>query len=235
MTPGTLVLLHTPHAGAESWGDLPEMLRSYGLDVVAPDIPDLDGARYVARASLIIAATAPDVPLVLVGHGSAGPLLPAIASAQRAAHRPVGGYVFVDASLPRTARAAQSHAHAPEGGHSPSEPHAHTNADGSGHDEASHGASHTHAHPNGRAAVHNGTPLGQAKAAPPAPPVPADWPDAPCGYLRTHADLSATPPQDGADTHDQAVREASLRGWTVVQHEPPTAVAQTLSELIATL
>ncbi|MEV5570671.1 hypothetical protein AB0L06_11510 [Spirillospora sp. NPDC052269] len=227
MTPGTLVLLHTPHAGADAWGDLPEMLRSYGLDVVAPDIPDLDGVRYVARASLIIAATAPNVPLVLVGHGSAGPLLPAIATAQRAAHRPVGGYVFVDASLPRTARAFQNHSHAMETGQSPAPAHVHANAHGPGD-------AHPHVHVNGRVPHQNGTPSGQAKAGPPAP-VPADWPDAPCGYLRTHADRTATPPRDDADAHDRAVREASLRGWTVVQHEPPAAVAQTLSELIATL
>ncbi|MFC4912452.1 hypothetical protein [Actinomadura gamaensis] len=190
MTPGTLVLLHTPRANAGTWGDLPEMLRSYGFDVVTPDVPELDGAGYVARASLIIAATAPDIPLVLVGHGSAGPLLPALAAAQRAAHRPVGAYVFVDASLPRPLRATQKHDHAPEG-------------------------------------------RGEAGGA--AVPVPADWPDAPCGYLRTHADRTATPPGDGADDRAHAVREAALRGWTVVQHEPPAAVAQTLSELIATL
>nr|WP_245627659.1 hypothetical protein [Actinomadura oligospora] len=210
------------------------MLRSYGLDVVTPDIPDLDGVRYVARASLIIAATAPDVPLVLVGHGSAGPLLPAIATAQRAAHRPVGGYVFVDASLPRAARAFQDHSHATE----PALPSAQAGAPVNAHGP---GEAHPHVHMNGHAPHRNSAPPGQAEpparvpvAGPPAP-VPADWPDAPCGYLRTHADRTATPPQDGADSRDQAVREASLRGWTVVQHEPPAAVAQTLSELIATL
>ncbi|MCP2337778.1 hypothetical protein [Actinomadura rupiterrae] len=203
MTPGTLVLLHTPRANAASWGDLPEMLRSYGFDVITPDVPDLDGMGYVARASLVIAATAPEVPLVLVGHGSAGPLLPAIAAAQRAAHRSVGAYVFVDASLPRQVRAPQPHEHEHVRVPQPDD------------------AFQPHEH----------------EAEPPAAaaPVPADWPDAPCGYLRTHADRTGTPPRDGADEHGQAVREATLRGWTVVQHEPPAAVAQTLSELIATL
>ncbi|MFP3967194.1 hypothetical protein SMC26_33190 [Actinomadura fulvescens] len=155
------------------------MLRSYGLDVVTPDVAD-GGTRYVARASLIIAATAPSSPLVLVAYGAAGPLLPALALAQRAAHRKVGGYVFVDAELPRPQRL-----------------HDHTDAD------------------------------------PPAP-IPADWPDAPCGYLHTHLTR-----QDGSiaqpDERDQFLREARLRGWPVVEHRPPTAVAQSLSELIATL
>ncbi|MFB4304647.1 hypothetical protein [Actinomadura sp. GTD37] len=174
MTPGTVVLLHAPHATAASWGDLPEMLRSYGLDVVAPDVPDETGPRYIARVSLIITATDPAVPLVLVAHGAAGPLLPGIALAQRAAHRPVGGFVFVDADLPRRGQ-------------------------------------HDHGAPENDL------------------PVAPDWPEAPCGYLRTHADHSAS------SGHEQALREARLRGWTATEHEPPTTVAQSLSELIALL
>ncbi|MFD0683658.1 hypothetical protein [Actinomadura fibrosa] len=189
MTPGTLVLLHAPGTTAASWGDLPEMLRSYGLDVIAPDVADGAGARYVARVSLIISATAPAVPLVLVAHGAAGPLLPAVALAQRAAHRPVGGYVFVDAELPRPLRV---------------------------HDHSAHGHG---AHDRG---AHDGAPRD-------AVPVPPDWPEAPCGYLRTHADRASAPERD------ETVREARLRGWQVREHEPPAAVAQALSELVATL
>ncbi|MFF5263575.1 hypothetical protein ACFY4C_32005 [Actinomadura viridis] len=110
MTPGTLVLLHAPYACSGAWGDVPEALRADGLDVVAPDVPDSSGPRYVARASLVISATAATAPLVLVARGGAGPLLPAVALAQRAAHRAVGGYVFVDAELPRPQH-AQGHDH----------------------------------------------------------------------------------------------------------------------------
>jgi hypothetical protein len=170
VTPGTVVLLHAPEAKASSWGDMPEMLRSYGLDVVAPDVPDATGPRYIARVSLIITATDPAVPLVLVAHGAAGPLLPGIALAQRAAHRPIAGFVFVDADLPRR-------------------------------------GAHDHESPQ--------------DALPTAP----DWPEAPCGYLRTHSDRA----------HEEAGREARLRGWQVIEHEPPASVAQSLSELIAGL
>ncbi|NVI88949.1 hypothetical protein [Actinomadura sp. BRA 177] len=170
MTPGTVVLLHAPGATAASWGDLPEMLRSYGLDVVAPDVPDATGPRYIARVSLTITATDPVVPLVLVAHGAAGPLLPGLSLAQRAAHRPIAAFVFVDADLPRRGQ-------------------------------------HDHAAPE--------------DTLPTAP----DWPEAPCGYLRTHSD----------GTHAEARREAHLRGWQVIDHEPPSTVAQSLSELIAEL
>lgn len=199
MTPGSLILLHTPGASAASWGDLPETLRSYGLDVIAPDIREAESARYVARASLVIAATAPTPPLVLVGHEAAGPLLPAVAAAQRAAHRAVGGYVFLDAELPVPRRApGQDH-----GGHSHN-----------GHD---HGPADTVSE-NGQ--VKAGT-SGQV-------PVPADWPEAPCGYLGTSEAVSGA-------------RQARLRGWQVrtldqaARKAARKSVAQALSELVATL
>ncbi|QXJ22824.1 hypothetical protein AGRA3207_003887 [Actinomadura graeca] len=179
MTPGSLVLLHAPGATSASWGDVPEMLRSSGLDVFAPDVPEDAGVRYVARASLVIGAAGPAAPLVLAAYGAAGPLLPAIALAQRAAHRPVGGYVFVDADLPRALRA------------------------------------HDHDHDG----------LGEESRV----PIPPDWPEAPCGYLRTLAGCSA---QSG---HDGTVREARLRGWPVIEQEPPVTVAQALGGLVATL
>jgi hypothetical protein len=102
MTPGTLVLLHSPLTTASAWGSLPAELGEY--DVVVPDVTDDDrppyGGRYVARAALQISAAGVTPPLVLVAHGDAGPLLPPIGAAQRAAHRLVGGYVFLDARLP---------------------------------------------------------------------------------------------------------------------------------------
>ena len=177
MTPGTLVLLHAPGAGADSWGDVPGELRADGWSVVVPDVQET-GHRYIARASLLIAAADPAAPLVLAARGAAGPLLPGVALAQRAAHRPVGGYVFVDADLPRPL---------------------HLHGEGSAHEEL---------------------------------PMPPDWPEAPCGYLRTHGDQPGRP---GASGHDEAVREARLRGWPVAEHEPPASVARSLAGLIAAL
>ncbi|MBA9002429.1 MULTISPECIES: hypothetical protein [Thermomonospora] len=174
MTPGSLILLHPPHATAAAWGDVPELLRSYGRDVITPDIREEGGMRYVARASLVIAAAGPTVPLVLVGQGTAGPLLPAIAAAQRAAHRPVGAYVFLDADLPVHRTPATGHGH----GHAPND----------------------------------------------TAPVPADWPEAPCGYLST---TDETP----------RLRQARLRGWQIktLYTQSETHLAATLNALITTL
>jgi len=72
-------------------------------DPLVVDPPEGGGppyaARYVAAASLRIAAAAPEAPL-LVAVGEAGPLAAAIGAAQRAAHRPPAGYVLVDALMP---------------------------------------------------------------------------------------------------------------------------------------
>ncbi|WP_344902083.1 hypothetical protein [Actinomadura meridiana] len=170
MTPGTLVLLHEPNATAAAWGDLPEALRSYGVHVITPDVPDATGPRYIARASLTITATDPEPPLTLAAHGTAGPLLPGIALAQRAAHRPIAGYVFIDADLPRPQDQTENDL-----------------------------------------------------------PMPPDWPEAPCAYLRTHRDRSAP------TNHDQALREARLRTWPTTDQEPPTTIPQALRNLLTAL
>ncbi|MDE3723926.1 hypothetical protein PWG71_21250 [Nocardiopsis sp. N85] len=76
-------------------------------------------ARYVAGASLEInRLVAPDAPTALVVEGDAGPLAAALGAAQRAAHRPVFGYVLVDALLPQpglATRADLDRAQNPEG------------------------------------------------------------------------------------------------------------------------
>ena len=70
-------------------------------EVIGDDTPP-HAARYVALASLEInRLVATDAPVVLVAQGDTGPLLGAVGAAQRAAHRPVLGYVLVDAPLPR--------------------------------------------------------------------------------------------------------------------------------------
>jgi hypothetical protein len=85
---------------AGEWAGLAGRLGEYGLNVLVPQAPDAAGMRYVAGISLAISAADPSPPLLLVARGAAGPLLPAVALAQRAAHRAVGGYLFLDAGLP---------------------------------------------------------------------------------------------------------------------------------------
>ena len=66
-------------------------------------------ARYVAAASLEIRRLIPpDAPIALVVEGEAGPLAGALGAAQRAAHRPVRGYVLVDALLPQPGTATRA-------------------------------------------------------------------------------------------------------------------------------
>ena len=54
--------------------------------------------RHVHAVAKSIERDTVDLPIVLVGHSGAGPLLPSIAEAIK---RPVAGLVFVDAGIPR--------------------------------------------------------------------------------------------------------------------------------------
>jgi hypothetical protein len=111
MTPGSLVLLGFPPSGPHD--ALYDALRKAGHHLVVPGaapepMPEPGGTpaaalRYVAGAALEIGGSAPRPPLVLVAYGMAGPLLPPLGAAQRAAHRMVGGGVLVDADLPTPA------------------------------------------------------------------------------------------------------------------------------------
>lgn len=227
MRPGTVVLLHSPLTTAAAWGGLPAALRATGRPVVVPDVRDDDrppyAQRYVARAALEIAA-APEVreatgtPVTLVAHSGAGPLLPAIGSAQRAAHRPVAGYVFADAGLP------------PAGALTRMALFSRDVADHLDRLFAAGGAFPDWPPPAGL----EGTlrPRGRDFFTEPLP-LPQDWPDAPCGYLQWSA------------AYADAVRQARSRGWPVVTataaddhfaaHTDPEGTAATLTDLLSAM
>lgn len=207
MTPGTLVLLHSPLTTASAWDSLAGALGAH--HVVVPEVTDDDRApyagRYVARAALEITAAGVRPPVVLVGHGGAGPLLPALGGAQRAAHRLVGGYVFLDADLPGPPRASRRDLiRSEDAGITP--------------DWEQPPASVT-LRPRGDEFFTEELPMAQ------------DWPDAPCGYLRTSV------------TYAGQAGQAEMRGWTVFEHlvghfaavEDPDGTAVALAALIAAL
>jgi hypothetical protein len=202
----TLVLLHSPLVSAATWGRLPVRLRDRGYDVVVVTVDDDDqppyAASYIARAAQQIEAAGPRSPIGLVGHSGAGPLLPQIGFSQNAAHRPVGAYIFVDATLPRAGATRLDLLHAEDealahhvraelerGGAVPSWTEADLVATGLS--------------PVDRATVLNAVqPRGLAFFEE-ALPHPGDWPDAPCGYLRT------------SSSYESAARIAGLRGFAV--------------------
>ena len=188
MDVGTLVLLHSPLVGVESWGRLPEALGRGGVAATA-----------VAVGGILAAAEGPGPP-VLVGHSGAGPLLAAVGARLRAAGRPCGGYLFCDAGLPEDGasrldllavedrdmaeafRAELEHGgRFPEWGDAELAP--------------------LVPDPAARAALIGSLrPRGLAFFTEPLPTVPG-WPDAPCGFLR----LSAA--------YDGWAAAAASRGW----------------------
>lgn len=218
MTPGTFVLLHSPLTTASAWGTLPEILRAPGgRDVVVPEISDDDrppyAARYIAGAALTITAAGARPPLVLVAHSAAGPLLPPIGEAQRAAHRLVGGYVFVDARLPGVAGASRLDER------KRADPGFAEFLDRGGEFPDWEPPAGVRLRPRGKTFFTEALPYAR------------DWPDAPCGYLRT------------SSAYDGPAEQARLRGWAVADHErghfaavtDPAGTAAALLDLIAAL
>ncbi len=66
-------------------------------NIIAADGPV---ATEAARICAAITAAAPDPPLTIVAFGSSAILMPAVALAQRSAHRRVREYVLVEPELP---------------------------------------------------------------------------------------------------------------------------------------
>jgi hypothetical protein len=228
-----MVLLHSPLVGVQSWRTLPEALHRGGVDAVAVAVDSDDRApfaeRYVrgAVAGVLGAPPSPG-PLVLVGHSGAGPLLGAVGNGLRAAGRPVGGYLFCDAGLPRAGAsrldllaledpemAAAFRAELERGGRFPTW----SDAD----------LEPVVPDPAARAAlVGSLRPRGLEFFTEPLPAA-AGWPDAPCGYLR----LSAV--------YDRWAGEAEASGWPTAGLDAghfhplvdPGAVAAALLGLLA--
>jgi hypothetical protein len=205
MDAGTLVLLHSPLVGVESWGRLPEALGRGGVAavVVAVDGDDRPpfAERYLrAAVAGVLAGPTRTGPPVLVGHSGAGPLLGAVGAGLRAAGRPCGGYLFCDAGLPQDgasrlellavedeAMAEGFRAELERGGRFPEW----GDAD----------LAPLVPDPGARTALIGSLrPRGLAFFTEPLPPAPG-WPDAPCGFLR----LSAA--------YDHWAEAAAARGW----------------------
>lgn len=204
----SVALIHSPFTSAVVWGTAADELRAHGFTVVVPEVLDDDNppfaSHFIARVAQQLHLDAPGEHLVLVGHDGAGPLLPQIAFARRAAGSPVAGYVFVDATLPRTVKSATRleliEADDPVAGAEMSQQLA------SGHrypewtdDELVDSA----LEPSDRALLMAGLRPRSLDFFTEPLPVPEDWPDAPCAYLKL------------SDAYAAAARTAELRGWPV--------------------
>jgi len=234
MDVGTLVLLHSPFARASTWGSLPASLRGRGHDVLVVDVDDDDhapfAAAYVAQAALQISAADPRMPLTLIGHSGAGPLLPQIGYAQRAARRQVGAYLFLDSRLPRAGASRLDLMHDADeeaahlvhdelagGGLAPMW--SDGDLTGSGLDPAQRAVVLAAARPRGLAFFEE------------VLPHPGDWPDAPCGYLQTSPGYAGS--ARVARLHGFEV--SSTSGGHLAALTEPARLAQALIDLVTRL
>jgi hypothetical protein len=235
VTPNSYVLLHSPLTGPVAWGQLPTRLRKHGYDVIVINVQDDDEApfaeRYVTSAAGQISVADPALPTVFVAHSGAGPLLPAVAANLPAAWRPPGGYILLDAGIPRTGQPSRLDL-------------VHEEDDNFAvvfRDSLDAGARFptwmvdeladvVPSRDDRIDLVRSLRPRGRDFFTEPLPAFDV-WPDAPCGYLRTSA------------AYDYWLRTAEESGWPVVHldlgHFPalanPEATLDALLELTAHL
>jgi hypothetical protein len=235
VTPNSYVLLHSPLTGPVAWGRLPTLLRERGYDVIVINVQEDDEApfaeRYVtlAAAQISVAESAP--PMLLVAHSGAGPLLPPITSTLPGASRPPGGYLFLDAGIPRKGQPSRLDLLREEDGNLAAELRDSLNAGACfpmwTADEL---ANVVPNHDDRIDLVRSLRPRGRDFFTEPLPAFDV-WPDAPCGFLRMSA------------AYDYWTRIAEQRGWPVVHrdlgHFPalanPEATLDALLELTARL
>jgi hypothetical protein len=93
------VLVHSPLVGPFTWSLVAGELRTRGVSVAVPTLPEDQLAPFWRRHAEAVAAQVADAsgPLVLVGHSGACPLLPVIGTAIDGT---VTAYVLVDGDLP---------------------------------------------------------------------------------------------------------------------------------------
>ena len=98
-----LLLVHSPLVGRETWEPIARDLAGDGYAVAVPDLVSTltAGPPYHLRQAQVIADSANGLPVILIGHSGAGPLL---ATAGTMLGAGVRGYIFVDARLPRPGR-----------------------------------------------------------------------------------------------------------------------------------
>jgi hypothetical protein len=200
------VLVHSLLLGPRTWAPVAARLADSGAVTVVPSLLDVADAdppfwpSVAARVNDAVARLPRRQPVVLVAHSNAGPMVPVIV---HAAHGPVAGCVFVDASLP--ARIGPTPAATPErldflrgmasDGRLPPWT--------TWFDEAD--VARLFPDPPTRSAVSAEQPRLPLSYYEQRIPVPAGWDDRPCGYL-----LFGPP-------YDRVAREAGERGWAVDQ------------------
>lgn len=220
MIPGTIVLLGSPLLAPGSWGGLPDAIEraDRAVDVLDVAISDDEtppfGQRYLTAVVLAAHEAKPRPSLALVAHSAAGPLMPGIGRGLRDAGHPVGGYLFVDATLPGPGRPDRLELATREDEARGATLRELLDSGGKFPDWTLPGVI---TRPRGRAFFEEPLPTGD------------DWPDAPCGYLRT------------SSAYEMPARQAKSRGWPVVGHagdhhlpwlEDPAGVAVALLQLI---
>ncbi len=99
----TFVLVHSPLVGPMTWKLVAEELQRRSVGVIVPTLSTDPSTKpywkqHTQKVVTALEATPTTERLILIAHSGAGVLLPAI---RQMMSRPVAGYIYVDAGLPK--------------------------------------------------------------------------------------------------------------------------------------
>ena len=98
------VLVHSPLVGRLTWQLVANQMKQRGTKLILPILSDAPSSKepfwkqHAESVSRALVRNPKNIPVTLVAHSGAGPLLPAI---RVSIANPVRAYVFVDASVPQ--------------------------------------------------------------------------------------------------------------------------------------
>ena len=104
MNKNLYVLIHSPLVGGFTWSLVADEMRRRSLDVIIPFLDDSPAStepywkQHADSFAEAFVNVDKDIPITLVAHSGAGPLLPVL---RESIPNPVRAYVFVDAGIPQ--------------------------------------------------------------------------------------------------------------------------------------
>lgn len=229
----TFTLIHSPLVGPLTWRPVAQALAERGYEVLVPALDDQPGSgqpfwqQHAGSLARSLAPLSPERRLVLVAHSGAGPLLPVIGAALA---QPIAAYLFVDAGIPRAGHSRLDLMRLQDGAWA-----------GELHRALRRRERFPAWQEEALRALIPDDDLRRQMVAEIRPralpfftepiPVPARWPDAPCGYIRF------------SSSYAWDARQAEQAGWPVREVEAghfhmlvdPDGVAALLLDLLAEL
>jgi hypothetical protein len=226
------VLIHSPLVGPYTWSPVAARLNEAGFLTAVPQLTrkrSRDGFYWKQHAQDVAHSVRdfpPEIPMILVAHSGAGPLLPAVRAEM---DRPVQAYIFVDALLPSDGKSRLDQFEDPQAAHEFAQAADRGYLPAWSFDDLA----EIIPDPETRSSfVRELSPTPLEVYQEPIP-VPIPWPDADCAYLRFGANPAYTAASEKARQAGYAYQQIDGNHFHMLVD--PGGVARRLSEMVSSM